>query len=72
MSTPENDLRECEWRRAARSLSNGACVEVATTATAVVIRDSKASDGVVLQCSFDSWHFFVADAKTGRFDRPSK
>jgi hypothetical protein len=70
MSRPENDLQGCEWRKAARSLNNGACVEVATTTRAVVIRDSKDPDGIIQWYAFDSWRSFVAAARIGLFDGP--
>jgi hypothetical protein len=72
MSTSANDLRDREWRKATRSVANGACVEVATASAVVAIRDSKDPDGVILRYSSDSWRRFVADARTGRFDGPTR
>jgi hypothetical protein len=71
MSVRENGLRDLNWRKAARSISNGACVEVANTARAVAIRDSKDPDGEILRYSIDSWRSFVAAARTGRYDERS-
>jgi hypothetical protein len=71
MPTPENDLRDCEWRKATHSINNGACVEVATTARAVLIRDSEDADGAILRYSAGSWRSFVANVRTGRFDGPA-
>jgi hypothetical protein len=57
-----------DWRKARRSMNNGACVEVAGTNAGVAIRDSKDVDGEVLRYSANSWRFFVADARSGRYD----
>jgi len=62
------ELRGLDWRKARRSMNNGACVEVATTNAGVAIRDSKDIDGEVLRYSSNSWRFFVADARNGLFD----
>ena len=43
------DLRNAEWRKARRSLSNGGeCVELAGVSGAVAVRDSKNPDGPIL------------------------
>lgn len=61
-------LRCLDWRKSQRSMSGGACVEVAATNGGVAIRDSKDTDGEVLRYSVNSWRFFIADARNGRFD----
>jgi hypothetical protein len=57
-----------DWRKARRSMNNGACVEVAPTNPGVAIRDSKDVDGEVLRYSANSWRFFVTAARSGRYD----
>jgi transcriptional regulator with XRE-family HTH domain len=63
-----DDVQPLNWRKALRSMSNGACVEVAATSAGVAIRDSKDVDGEVLRYPANSWLHFVADARKGRFD----
>jgi hypothetical protein len=63
-----DDVQPMDWRKALRSMSNGACVEVAATSAGVAIRDSKDVDGEVLRYPVNSWRHFVADARKGRFD----
>jgi hypothetical protein len=63
-----DDVQPMNWRKALRSMSNGACVEVAANSAGVSIRDSKDADGDILRYSANSWRFFVADARAGRFD----
>jgi hypothetical protein len=61
-------VQRLDWRKARRSMNNGACVEVATTSAGVAIRDSQDIDGEVLRYSVNSWRFFVRDARNGRYD----
>jgi hypothetical protein len=60
-----NDLR---WRKARRSINNGACVEVAPVSGQVLIRDSMDRNGPAIRYSGRSWYMFVTDAKAGLFD----
>jgi hypothetical protein len=41
--------RDLEWRKAKRSVGNGACVEVASVNGRIAVRDSVNPGGVLLQ-----------------------
>ena len=56
------------WRKSARSIGNGACVEVAPATGTIVVRDSVNPAGAVIDYPARSWQAFIADAKTGAFD----
>jgi hypothetical protein len=43
------------WRKSSYSASGGACVEVATTPSGVLVRDSKNPDGPVLPIANAPW-----------------
>lgn len=62
MSTevPASVVRELAWFKSSYSAGNGGdCVEVATAATSVYIRDSKCTDGPVLSVGSVGWEQFV-------------
>lgn len=61
-------MSNLEWRKARRSANNGACVELASAARQILIRDSKDQNGPVIGYSDDSWRRFITAAKAGRFD----
>ncbi len=65
---PADELQRLDWRKAQHSMSNGACVEVASATENVVIRDSMDPSGPVLRYPAVSWNSFVGMARTGRFD----
>ena len=56
------------WRKALRSLGNGNCVEVATVAAGVAVRDSKDPAGPMLTLDAHSWRSFAGAARRGGFD----
>lgn len=56
------------WRKAQRSLANGACVEVAKAQEMIAVRDSKNRDGAVLLYTSAEWEAFIDGAKKGEFD----
>ena len=66
LSNPE--VSDLQWRKARRSVNNGACVEVAPAGGQIFIRDSTNRHGPVMRYSGRSWSVFVAGAKLGRFD----
>lgn len=57
------------WRKS--SFSNGVaeCVEVAATADAVLVRDSKDRSGPVLTFTAAEWAAFTQSVRSGEFDR---
>jgi len=68
MSPVDVDTHDATWRKSLRSVSNGACVEVAPTMASVIVRDSVDPSGPVIRYSAGTWRAFIADAKTGTFD----
>jgi hypothetical protein len=60
--------REPAWRKAALSVANGACVEVANVGAMVAMRDSKDPGGPVLVYTRAEWLAFLDGAKKGEFD----
>jgi hypothetical protein len=61
-------LRDLPWRKAQRSVGNGACVELAPVDGMVAMRDSKDPDGPVLMYTPAEWGAFLHGAKAGEFD----
>jgi hypothetical protein len=58
-----------QWRKAAASTGNGACVELAPGRSgAVLLRDSKNPDGAVLTFTRAEIAAFLDGAKAGEFD----
>jgi hypothetical protein len=57
------------WRKSTRSGAAGHCVEVASAATAVFVRDSKDVAGPVLRFGAEGWTEFLAGVRDGEFDR---
>lgn len=64
--------RELTWRRSRRSISNGACVEVAPNDGMVIVRDSNNADGAIIKYAAADWRIFLERAKRGEFDTLSK
>lgn len=66
----ENYFQGLEWRKSRHSMANGACVEVASAARNIAIRDSKDPGGPVLSYSATSWRSFVGAIRSGSLDIP--
>jgi Domain of unknown function (DUF397) len=62
--------RGLAWRKAQRSVGNGACVELAPADGMIAIRDSKDPYGPILWYSAADWQVFLDAAKRGEFDNP--
>jgi hypothetical protein len=56
------------WRKAQRSVGNGACVEVAPVNGMIAIRDSKNPDGSVLLYTPVEWNAFLDGVRKREFD----
>lgn len=60
-----HDRTVTTWRKSTYSGSNASnCVEVATSATTILIRDTKNRAGVVLSFAPAAWHRFAASVKS--------
>ena len=57
------------WIKAQYSGSNGQCVEIASAAGKVAIRDSKDPDGPILVYTPAEFNAFLHGARNGEFDR---
>ncbi len=68
MPMPDNVPSGLNWRKAVRSISNGACVEVANAGSRVLVRDSVNPSGVKIAYAPAVWQGFLASAKAGSFD----
>lgn len=64
------DLHNVTWRKSTYSSGggNGDCVETATTADQVAVRDSKHPTAAVLTFTPAQWQAFVTATKTAQFD----
>jgi Domain of unknown function (DUF397) len=64
----EAERQGLAWLKAQRSSPNGQCVEIASTAGKVVIRDSKDPDGPILVYTPHEFSAFLEGARNGEFD----
>ena len=64
---PESSC-EPTWHKAALSVANGACVEIANVGAMIAMRDSKDRGGPVLMYTRAEWLAFLDGAKKGEFD----
>jgi Domain of unknown function (DUF397) len=65
----DDDIDRAAWRKSTYSGDNGgACVEVATLADGIAVRDSKDRSGPVLTFGPAEWDMFTAGLKSGELD----
>lgn len=60
---------ELVWQRSS-ACESGACVEVAITDNAVMVRNSANPDDMLATKSHSEWQEFLAAVKDGNFDFP--
>lgn len=68
MPSMEVGAHAADWRKASRSIGNGACVEAASAEGRVLVRDSVYPSGAVVAYAPEAWQGFIDSAKTGGFD----
>jgi hypothetical protein len=57
------------WRKSSYSGSSGNCVEIASAAHLVAVRDTKQdAHGPILEFNAAAWREFLAQAKSGKLD----
>jgi hypothetical protein len=63
------DLSRAIWKKATKSVHNGACVEIAGNLPGVTaVRDSKRPEGGAHVVDRAAFAAFLADVKGGRYD----
>jgi hypothetical protein len=64
----EAERASLAWLKAQSSTHNGACVEIASAAGKIAIRDSKDPDGSILVYTPTEFKAFLNGARNGEFD----
>lgn len=65
MNIDSADLSRAVWRKPSRSVSNGACVEIARGLGWSAVRDSKDTQGPALVFTPAAWQGFIHGVKRG-------
>ena len=68
LTLSDSERGNLSWFKAQRSTNNGQCVEVASVAGKVAIRDSKDPDGPILIYTPAEFSAFIEGARNGEFD----
>jgi hypothetical protein len=64
----EAERQGLAWVKAQCSTNNGQCVEIASTADKVAVRDSKDPEGPILVYTPGEFRAFLEGARNGEFD----
>jgi hypothetical protein len=64
----ESERASLAWLKARASTNNGECLEIASTAGKIAIRDSKDPDGPILVYTRGEFGAFLDGARNGEFD----
>jgi hypothetical protein len=65
MTTQPNQESTFIWRKSGASGGSGGCVEVAKSASSVLVRDSRNRSGTVLKLSCAQWRSLVQRIRDG-------
>jgi hypothetical protein len=68
MSAGDALVNEALWRKARRSVGNGACVEVTVADRGIAVRDSTDQTGPRVTYSAVAWRNFGQSIRQGHFD----
>lgn len=68
MSPMDVEVLAEDWRKASRSVNNGACVEVGSASARVLVRDSVNPSGAVIALAPAAWRAFISSAKADTAD----
>jgi hypothetical protein len=66
MSSWEPAVQGSTWRKSRYSMNDGNCVEVASVADGVKVRDSASPARMTLEYSAQAWRAFISDLKDHR------
>jgi len=69
LTLSEAERASLSWLKAQGSTVNGQCVEIASTADKIAIRDSKDPNGPILVYTSAEFKAFLDGARNGEFDR---
>lgn len=63
MGSGQSERERVRWRKASRSVGNGACVEIAALKGSILVRDSKIPESPVITYSTGAWQSFLSGLK---------
>ena len=63
MGSIKSEPAKVRWRKASRSVGNGACIEVGSREGSVLVRDSKILESSVISYSAQAWQSFLRGLK---------
>ncbi len=70
MSQMDVEALADDWRKASRSVNNGACVEVGSASSRVLVRDSVNPSGAVVAYPSTAWRAFISSIRAGSLSLP--